>query len=139
MINSFFDLSWFLQFLIFTFFINLIFVLIFFCLFCWHISFPRQFTLLLSGHLECIFSYINCCEHIIIEKNANFLRTPIFGNINKRLLLKSYLIFRRYFRRSSLSAFYKIGILKTYATFLGKYICRSPFSIKLQTFSGKFY
>ena len=48
------------------------------------------------------------------------------------------LAFRRYFRSSRLSAFYKIGVLKTSVIFLGKYICRSPFSIKPQIFTLKF-
>ena len=43
------------------------------------------------------------------------------------------LIFRRYFGSSSLSAFYKIGVLKTYAKFLGKHICWDLFLIMLQT------
>ena len=42
--------------------------------------------------------------------------------------------FRRCFRRSSLSAFYKIGVLKTSVKFLGKHVCRSLLSIKMQTF-----
>ena len=43
------------------------------------------------------------------------------------------LTFRRYFRKNSLSAFCKIGAVKTSAKFLGKHICWSPFSLKLQT------
>ena len=43
----------------------------------------------------------------------------------------------RCFRSSSLSAFCKIDVLKTSAKFLGKQICRSLFSIKLQTFQPK--
>ena len=49
-----------------------------------------------------------------------------------------YFDFRRYFRRSGLSAFYKIGVLKTSAKFSVKHICTYVFSIKLQTFSLKF-
>ena len=49
------------------------------------------------------------------------------------------MIFRRYFRGSSLPAFYKKGVLKTSAKLLGKRICWSLFSINLQTFSQKFY
>ena len=49
------------------------------------------------------------------------------------------LIFRRYFKSTSLSAFYKVSTLKTSAKFLRKLICWSIFSIKLQTFSLKFY
>ena len=33
------------------------------------------------------------------------------------------LIFRRYFRSSSLPAFYKVSVLKTSVKFLGKHIC----------------
>ena len=49
------------------------------------------------------------------------------------------LTFRRYFKSSSLSAFYKIGVLKTSMKFLRKHICRNLFLIKLQTFNLKFY
>ena len=49
------------------------------------------------------------------------------------------LIFRRYFRSSSLPAFYKVIVLKTSVKFLGKHICWSLFSTNLQTFSLKFY
>ena len=49
------------------------------------------------------------------------------------------LIFRRYFGSSSLLAFYKIGVLKIFAKFLGKHICQNLFLIKLLTFSLKFY
>ena len=49
------------------------------------------------------------------------------------------LIFRIYFRSSSLSAFYKVSVLKTSVKFLGKHVCWNIFSIILQTFSPKFY
>ena len=53
------------------------------------------------------------------------------------------LIFRRYFGSSSLLAFYKIGVLKIFAKFLGYaricHICQNLFLIKLLTFSLKFY
>ena len=40
--------------------------------------------------------------------------------------------FRRCFKRGILSSYYKIGVRKTSAKFLGKHICRrSLFSIKL--------
>ena len=69
--------------------------------------------------------------------NAKFLRTPILKDICQQLLLKfircCYFDFRRYFRSSSLLEFYKIGVLKTSAKFLGKLKCRGFFSIKLQT------
>ena len=67
--------------------------------------------------------------------NAKLLRPSIFKNICKWLLLKIYpttiLIFRRYFRSSSLPAFYKVSVLKTSVKFLGKHICWSLFSINL--------
>ena len=63
------------------------------------------------------------------------LRTAASQNLSRAAILT----FRRYFRSSSLSAFYKIGVLKTSVRFLGKHICRSLFPIKLQTFSLKFY
>ena len=47
--------------------------------------------------------------------------------------------FKSYFRRNSLSAFCKIGVLKIYAKFLGNQVCWSLFSIKFQTFNVKFY
>ena len=49
----------------------------------------------------------------------------------KNLSGAAIVIFRRCLRSSSLSAFYKIGVLKTSAKFLGKHMCRSLFSIKL--------
>ena len=48
-------------------------------------------------------------------------------------------LFRRYFRSSRPSAFYKIGVLKTFAKFLRKHISWNLFSIKLQTFRPKLY
>ena len=49
------------------------------------------------------------------------------------------LIFRRYFRSSSLQAFCKVSVLKTSVKFLGKHICWILFSVNLQTLSLKFY
>ena len=51
-----------------------------------------------------------------------------------KFIWHTILIFRRYFRRSSLSVFYKICVLKSSAKFLGKHICTYVFSRKLQTF-----
>ena len=51
-----------------------------------------------------------------------------------KFIWHTILIFRRHFRRSSLSVFYKIGVLKSSAKFLGKHICTYVFSRKLQTF-----
>ena len=68
--------------------------------------------------------------------NANFekyLRTAA----SKNLFGAAISIFRRCFRRSSLSMFHKIGIRKTFAKFLWKHICWSLFSVKLQNFSLK--
>ena len=58
---------------------------------------------------------------------------------SENLSCAAILNFRRYLRRNSLSAFYRIGVLKTSAKFLGNHIYWSLFSIKLQTFSLKFY
>ena len=55
----------------------------------------------------------------------------------KNLSGAAIFILRRCFRSSSLPAFCKIGVLKTSAEFLGKHICRSLFSTKLQTFQPK--
>ena len=63
-----------------------------------------------------------------------YLQTATFKNLS----VAAILIFRRYFESSSLSVFCRIGILKT-AKFLGKHICRSLFSVQLQTFSLKIY
>ena len=75
--------------------------------------------------------------------NAKFLRTPILEDMQtaafENFSSAAILIFRRYFGSSSLSAFYKIGVLETSAKFLGKHMCQSLFSIKLQTLSLKFY
>ena len=77
--------------------------------------------------------------------NAQFLRAPILKIISERLLLKTYpvllvwILKRISEKNSSLSAFWKIGVLKTSAKFLGNHICWSLFSIKLLTFSVKFY
>ena len=69
--------------------------------------------------------------------NAKFLRTPILKDMqtaaSENLSGAAILIFRRYFGSGSLSAFYKIGVLKTSAKFLGKHICWGLFSMKLQT------
>ena len=68
----------------------------------------------------------------LIFKNTYFekyLRTAASENLSGAAILT----FRRYFRKNSLSAFCKIGAVKTSAKFLGKHICWSPFSIKLQT------
>ena len=68
--------------------------------------------------------------------NANFekyLRTAA----SKNLFGAAISIFRTCFRRSSLSMFHKIGVLKTFAKFLWKHICWSLFSVKLQDFSLK--
>ena len=73
--------------------------------------------------------------------NAQFLRTPNFENYqwtlaSENLSGAAILNFKMYFRRnSSLSAFYKIGVLKTSARFLEDHIQWSLFSIKLLTFS----
>ena len=45
-----------------------------------------------------------------------------------KIIRCTILIFRKYFRRSSLSAFYKIGVLKTSGKFLGKHICTCLFN-----------
>ena len=77
--------------------------------------------------------------------NAQFLRAPFLKIISERLLLKTYpvLLFwilkRILEKNSSLSAFWKIGVLKTFAKFLGNHLCWSLFSIKLLIFSVKFY
>ena len=55
----------------------------------------------------------------------------------KNLSSAAIFIFRKCLRSSSLSAFYKRGVLKTSAKFLRKYMCRSLFSIKLQTYWPK--
>ena len=66
---------------------------------------------------------------------AKYLRTGASEN----LCNASILIFRRYFRSSSLSVFWKVSVLKTSVKFLGKHIRWSLFSIHLQTLSLKFY
>ena len=64
-------------------------------------------------------------ETIYFEK---YLRTAASENLSDAAIL----IFRRYFRSSSLSAFCKVSVLKTSVKFLGKHICWSLFSINLQ-------
>ena len=66
-----------------------------------------------------------------------FWKIPVNGYF-ENLSGAAILIFRRYFGRSSLPAFYKISVCKTTAKCLGEHICRSLFLIQLQTFSLKF-
>ena len=64
-INIFFDLSWFLQFLQ----LNFAFFGFCFCFFCQHISFPTVIhTIAIGGTVESILSCIYFCEHITIGK-----------------------------------------------------------------------
>ena len=82
-----------------------------------------------------IFKTIICLvghETIYFEK---YLRTAASENLSDAAIL----IFRRYFRSSSLSAFCKVNVLNTSMKFLGKHIYWSLFSINLQTLSLKFY
>ena len=65
-------------------------------------------------------------ETIYFEK---YLRTAASENLSDAAIL----IFRRYFRSSSLSAFCKVSIIKTSVKFLEKHICWSFFWINLQT------
>ena len=62
--------------------------------------------------------------------NAKILRTPILKDMqmaaSENLSGAAILIFRRYFKSSSLSTFYKI--LGNSGKFLGKHICQSLFS-----------
>ena len=69
--------------------------------------------------LQSIFNFIKKrlqheCFPVI---NVKFLRTLILKDLqtaaSENLSGAAILIFRRYFRSSSLSAFYKIGVLKT--------------------------
>ena len=64
-----------------------------------------------------------------------YLRTAASENLSDAAIL----IFRRYFRSSSLQAFCKESVLKTSVKFLGKHICWILFSVNLQTLSLKFY
>ena len=52
------------------------------------------------------------------------------SNINN-LSGAAILIFRRYFRSSCPSTFYEIGVIKSFAKFLGKRLCQTLFPIKL--------
>ena len=59
--------------------------------------------------------------------NANFLRTSVLKYAqaaSENLSGAAILIFRRYFRSSSLSAFYKVGVLKKSVKFLGNTYAR---------------
>ena len=71
-------------------------------------------------------------ETIYLEK---YLRTAASETLSDAAIL----IFRRYFRNSSLPAFCKVSILKTSVKFLGKHMCWILFSVNLQTLSLKFY
>ena len=78
---------------------------------------------------------VHKCE---IFKNTYFekyLRPAASENLFGAAILN----FRRYFRSSSLQAFSKVSVLKTSVKFLGKHIRWGLFSIKLWTFSLKFY
>ena len=71
-------------------------------------------------------------ETIYFEK---YLGTAASDNLSDTAIL----IFRRYFRSSSLPVFCKVSVLKTSVKFLGKHMCWVLFSINLQTLSLKFY
>ena len=67
--------------------------------------------------LESIFNkVVGLCK---IFKNTYFERYLQMA-ASENLSGAAILIFRRYFRSSSQSAFYKIGVVKTSAKFLGK-------------------
>ena len=78
--------------------------------------------------------------------NTKFLKTPILKNICEWLLSKIYPVILFWFLEDISEQTvswpsiieHKIGALKTSAKFLGKYICCSFFTTKLQTFSLKF-
>ena len=63
----------------------------------------------------------------------------VFPTNTNNLSGVAILNFRRYFRSSRPSLFYKIGVLRTLAKFLGKPICWSLFLANLKNFSRKFY
>ena len=64
-------------------------------------------------------------ETIYFEK---YLRTAASENLSDEAIL----IFRRYFRSSSLPAFCKVSVFKTTVKFLGKHLCWIFISINLQ-------
>ena len=67
-----------------------------------------------------------------MDINAKFLRPSILKTAaSENLSGSAILLFRRYFRSSSLPAF-KVSVLKTPVKFLEKHICWSVFSINLQ-------
>ena len=64
--------------------------------------------------------------------NAKILKTSILKDMqmaaSENLSGAGILIFRKYFGSNSLLAFYKIGVFKTSAKFLGKHMCQSLFN-----------
>ena len=81
-----------------------------------------------SKRLYSCFLLVVCCLQYLCFSSQYFL------TCTKNLSGAVIFIFRRCCRSSSLSAFCKIGVLKTSAKLLGKHTYRSLFSIKLWTF-----
>ena len=51
---------------------------------------------------------------------------------SKSLRLNSYVVLQAATRSSRSQMFFKIGVLKTFAIFIGKHLCQSLFPIKLR-------
>ena len=79
--------------------------------------------------------FCDSCEIFKKTYFEKYQRTGASENLSGAAILN----FRRYFRRSSLSALYKIVVHKTSTKFLKNFIHWGHFSIKLHTFSLKFY
>ena len=109
------------------------------CATVWHI-FLKIHRYETGGFSLFLFCLPDMCACAISWENQNKCKRSIayhiffsqnFLSSTKDLSGATIVIFRRCLRSSSLLAFYKIGVLKISAKFLGKHICRSLFSIKL--------
>ena len=93
----------------------------------------KNFAIFTGKHLQvCNFIKKRFQHRLFPVINAKFLRIPILKDMqmasSENLSAAAILNFRRYFGSSSLSAFHKIGGLKTSAKFLGKHIFQSLFN-----------
>ena len=92
----------------------------------------KNFAVFTGKHLRvCNFIQKRLQHRCFPVINVKFLRTPLLKAMqtaaSENLSGAAILIFRRYFRSSSLLAFYKVGLFKTSAKFLGTIYARVSF------------
>ena len=103
----------------------------------------KNFTIFIGKHIQVCNFFQKRLQHKCFPViNAKFLRAPILKYMqtaaSENLSGAAILIFRRYFRSSSLLAFYKLGVLKTSVKFLGTHICQGLISISCRPSAWNF-